>query len=156
LMPRTHRRLLLTAAILIAGLPLVWLGMHLWVHPDQERAQARAQAFVDAVNYNRPANVYAYLDSTVAALATKEQFVQNWQTNREYPYISPLWLYIDRIVLSSDRLSGRVYCTVAARLPGMTMTFDLAWRHGDYYMVAFREIADGSFPVTLHRLKQTN
>ena len=148
-----RRKLLLIPAILVVGVALGWLGTHLWVHhPGQERALARAHAFVKAVNYNRPAEVYAYLDPSVAGLTTKEQFVQNWQTDREYPYISPLWLYVDRLALSFDGRSGRVFCTQAARLPGMTREFDVAWRHGDYYMIAFREIADGSFPVTLHRL----
>jgi hypothetical protein len=148
---------LLTVVIVVVALLMAWVGMRFWKHdPGPERAMARAQAFVEVINGNKPAEVYAFLDPTVTSLATKEQFVHNWQVDREYPYISPLWLYIDEITLSSDERSGRATCTVAARLPGMKRTFELVWSHGDYYMIAFREIADGSFPITLHRLTPQN
>lgn len=120
--------------------------------PSMKRAYTRAQLFVNAVNTNRPAEVYCLLDPTIASLTTRKQFIANFTADRAYPYLTPLYLYIDKMELAPDRYTGVVYCTVAARLPGQTMVLTLHWYRGDYYMTAFREIADGSFRTALHRL----
>lgn len=110
-----------------------------------DRALARAQQFVDAVNANEPARVYRYLSKDIRLLIKREGFVQNFAKERSYPYLTPLYLYIDSLELADDRLSGTLTCIVAARLPGQTMSFPVVFEDGDYYIEAFRDIADGSF-----------
>jgi hypothetical protein len=117
-----------------------------------KRALERAQKFVDAVNANEPAQVYRYLSKAIKLLIDQEGFVQNFAEERAYPYLTPLYLYIDTLELADDKLSGRLNCVVAARLPGQTMSFTMVFEDGDYYIEGFRDIADGSFLEKFNKL----
>lgn len=112
---------------------------------SHDHALARAQAFVDAVNANDPAQVYRYLSKDIRLLIDQEGFVGNFAKERSYPYLTPLYLYVHSLDLVENRMSGTLTCIVAARLPGQTMSFPVVFEDGDYYIEAFRDIADGSF-----------
>jgi len=139
--------------ILVAGLILPRPG---FTGPDQvkkeDRARNRMEAFIRVVNENRPEKVYDYLLPSIQALIDRDGFVLNFTRERSYPYLTPLYLYLEKLKLDPDQSSGRAICRVAARLPGQIRVFPIIFTDGKYFVDAFREIADGSFAEKFDRL----
>lgn len=113
--------------------------------PGQRNATMRVNGFNEAINANRPADIYPYLIPELREMLSKEEFMRNFAKERYYPYLSPLYVYLDEVKLASDRQSGEAISTVAARLPGQKMNVKLVYIRGQYYIEAFRDIADGSY-----------
>jgi len=113
--------------------------------PGQSHATQRVNDFNQAINANRPAEIYPYLIPELKGMLSKEEFIQNFAQERSYPYLSPLYVYLDEVKLVSDLRSGEAISTVAARLPGQKMNVKLLYISGQYYIDAFRDIADGSY-----------
>ncbi|MEG6616005.1 hypothetical protein V6C27_06125 [Peptococcaceae bacterium 1198_IL3148] len=111
----------------------------------EENAIKQVEGFIQAVNDNNPAEVYKYLSPDIKELIDQQGFERNFAKERSYPYLTPLFLYLDKLELSEDKQSGTVECIVAARLPGQRMNFTVVYVKDNYYLVAFRDIADGSF-----------
>lgn len=111
----------------------------------EENAVKQVEGFIQAVNDNNPAEVYQYLSPDIKELIDQQGFEKNFAKERSYPYLTPLYLYLDKLELSEDKRSGKVECIVAARLPGQRMNFSVVYDQDNYYVVAFRDIADGSF-----------
>lgn len=133
-----------------------WLGLLIMIFlltisirldnvPSQWQAEKRVNGFNEAINANRPADIYPYLISEIREMLTKEEFIRNFAQERSYPYLSPLYVYLDEVKLASDLRSGEAVSTVAARLPGQKMKVKLIYIGGQYYIDAFRDIADGSY-----------
>lgn len=122
----------------------------------KENAFARAEGFIKAVNDNKPAKVYNYLTPEIRKLIDKEGFVQNFAKERSYPYLTPLYLYLDKLKLGDDKIKGQIECIVAARLPGERMDFSVVYVKDNYYIDAFRDIADGSFIKKFDKLSTQN
>jgi len=116
------------------------------------RARVRMEAFLRAVNENRPGKVYDYLLPSIRVLINREGFVGNFVRERSYPYLTPLYLYLEKLELDPDQSTGRAICRVAARLPGQFRVFPIIYMDGDYYVNAFRDIADGSFAEKFNKL----
>ncbi len=116
------------------------------------RVRARMEAFIHTVNENRPQEIYDYLLPSIRVLIDREGFVRNFARERSYPYLTPLYLYLEKLELNPDGSSGRAVCRVAARLPGQIRVFPIIFTDGDYFVNAFREIADGSFAEKFDRL----
>ncbi|MTI79625.1 MAG: hypothetical protein FH758_01900 [Firmicutes bacterium] len=112
---------------------------------SEENAIQRVEGFIQAVNDNNPAEVYKYLSPDIKELINQGDFEENFAKERSYPYLTPLYLYLDTLELSENKQSGNVECIVAARLPGQRMNFSVVYVKDNYYVVAFRDIADGSF-----------
>lgn len=111
----------------------------------EEQAIKRVEGFIQAINDNNPAEVYQYLTPDIKELIGQQGFEQNFTKERSYPYLTPLFLYLDKLELTKDKQSGIAECIVAARLPGQRMNFTVVYVKDNYYVVAFQDIADGSF-----------
>ena len=118
----------------------------------EARARIRMEAFIRAVNENRPEKVYDYLLPSIRALIDRNGFVRNFARERSYPYLTPLYLYLEKLELDPDQPSGRAICRVAARLPGQIRSFPIIFTDGKYFVDAFRDIADGSFADKFDKL----
>lgn len=126
------------------------------VSMTKENAVLRAEKFIKAVNDNKPAYVYDYLAPDIKKLIDEEGFVKNFKKERSYPYLTPLYLYLDQLELGKDQKVGHVECIVAARLPGEKMEFSIRYVDDNYYIDGFRDIADGSFIKKFDKLSAEN
>ena len=120
--------------------------------PGERQAARRVQEFIDAVNENRPGDIYLYLTPQLKKRISREDFARNFAKERSYPYLTPLYFYLDEVKLSPDKKSGEAILTVAARLPGEKMRVQLVYYQGRYYIDAFKEIVDGSYLDKFQRL----
>ena len=112
----------------------------------------RTEGFIEAVNENKPGLIYGYLMPSIQKLISKEDFIENFEKERSYPYLTPLYLYLDNVDLCEDRKKGSINCIVASRLPGEKMKFDIVFVDNNYYIDAFEYVADGSFIEKFKRL----
>jgi len=122
--------------------------------PSQWQAAKRVNGFNEAINANRPADIYPYLIPELREMLSKGEFVQNFAKERSYPYLSPLYVYLDEVKLTADRRSGEAISTVAARLPGQKMKVKLIYIRGQYYIEAFRDIADESYLLKFQNIEK--
>ena len=120
--------------------------------PSQQQAIQQINGFNDAINANKPADIYPYLIPELKGMISKETFEQNFAKERSYPYLSPLYVYLDEVSLAPDQRSGEAISTVAARLPGQKMKVKLSYIKGQYHIDAFRDIADGSYLLKFEKL----
>ena len=128
------------------------VGMNFF--PSQWQAIKRVTGFNEAINANKPADIYLYLTPELRGMLTMEEFISNFAKERSYPYLSPLYVYLDEVNLNSDKRSGEAISTVAARLPGQKMSVKLVFIEGQYYIDAFRDIADGSYLTKFDKINQ--
>jgi len=110
------------------------------------QATERAQQVVDAINSNRPDLLYALLTEKLRDAISQEEFIRRFADERSYPYLTPLYLYLDAIDLHPDG-TAQVVCSVASRLPGEYYRFSLVYEHHAYYASVFEDIVDGSYRV---------
>lgn len=139
--------------LLIIGI-VVTMSVGLNFLPSQWQAIKRVNGFNEAINANKPADIYPYLTPELREKLTLEEFVNNFTKERSYPYLSPLYVYLDEVKLDSDRQSGEAISTVAARLPGQKMKVKLIYIRGHYYIDAFRDLADGSYLLKFQKIKE--
>gem|GEM_PF-5984038 len=111
---------------------------------DFGRAVERAEAFVAAIDRNDPGAVYPFLSSDLRARVDRDSFVRNFEDDRSYPYLSPLYLYVDGLTLT-DEGGGSLSCTFAARFRGQRMVFGVVREDGTYFFSGFEDIVDGSY-----------
>jgi len=141
--------LVLLIIIFVAALPLV----DYFFLPTEKNAVRCLQGFIEGVNANEPEKVYAHLSTALRAKITKEDFVKNFEKERSYPYLTPLYLYLDKLELTEDKRAGDVTFIVAARLPGQIMKAKVVYEHGKYNVIAFENIVDGSFIKKFKKLQ---
>ncbi|MEA4900001.1 hypothetical protein [Desulfitobacterium sp.] len=132
------------AGVIMIGV-LLLIGTVSWNSPGKAQAAAQANRFAKAVNDNNPADLYDYLLPEIQNQLSREEFVQNFAHERSYPYLTPLYIYLDEVDLAKGQKSGEAIFTVASRLPGEKMKVKLAYVEGKYYIDAFRDVADGSY-----------
>lgn len=118
----------------------------------KDNAIKRTEKFIEAVNANKPEDIYDYLAPTIQSLISREGFVKNFAKERSYPYLTPLYLYLEDINLSEDKTEGTITCIVASRLPGEKMKFEIIFVNNNYYIDAFSDVADGSFIKKFEKL----
>ena len=138
----------------IVGIMILLLlgGLALSCYPGKWQAAQRVQGFIDAVNENNPGDIYPYLAPQLRERISKEDFVRNFSKERSYPYLTPLYLYLDEVKLDPDQYTGEAILTVAARLPGEKMHVQLYYYRGKYYIAAFEDIVDGSYEEKFKKL----
>lgn len=118
--------------------------------PYQERrdsfmhAVERAQLVVEAINTNQPQQLYLLLQQEYRDAVSEEEFIRRYVDERSYPYLTPLYLYLDGVDLNDDG-SASIICTVASRLPGEKYHFALVYENGLYFASIFEELVDGSY-----------
>jgi len=112
---------------------------------DFDKAYDTASSFVDNINRADASNTYDLLISEYTNQITKDDFIYNFNNERTYNYLVPLYMYIKSIDVSDDGLSADVVCSVAARLPGQIFTFSLHKENGIYKVDSLKPIVDGSY-----------
>lgn len=117
----------------------------------KDKAIKRTEGFIKAVNDNKPELIYDYLTPSIQRLISKEGFIENFAKERSYPYLTPLYLYLEHVDLE-DQTQGTITCIVASRLPGEKMKFQIVFVDNNYYIDAFRDVADGSFVKKFEKL----
>ncbi len=115
-----------------------------WDNCTFERAFSRSTTLVDAINEQNPMIIYKLLSEDLRKQITEQEFVKNYNDELTYPYISPLYCYLQTIDLHYD-VKGTVSCKVASRLIGENFTFKIIYEKGDYYFIVFEDIVDGSY-----------
>jgi len=113
----------------------------------EENAVKRVQAFAYEINYNykHPENAYQYLCEDFRSQMTKVEFVEAFNKERSYPYLTPLFINYESIEMADDCMNGTAFFSQAARLPGMIYELPIIYENGDYYVIAFEEFLDGSY-----------
>lgn len=149
---RSLKRGLRTCGLVMIAV-LLFLGTVSLNTPGQVQAERQANRFAQAINENNPGELYSYLLPEIQGLSGREEFVKNFAHERSYPYLTPLYIYLDSLTLDEGKRSGEAVFTVASRLPGEKMIVKLYYREQQYYMDAFREIADGSYLEKFRKLK---
>lgn len=123
--------------------------------PLEHQAKRVVDRFIQAVNHNRPQEIYPLLTPVLQKMIDSKGFIKNFAHERSYPYLTPLFLYVDRIEFSDDNKKGHVFCTVAARLPGEKKEYDLVYiPFKGYRMDALKPIASGSYIWRFDRLEK--
>lgn len=123
--------------------------------PLEYQAHKVTDRFVQAVNYNQPQDIYPLLTPDLQEIIGPKGFIENFAHERSYPYLTPLFLYVDRIEFSKGNKKGRVICTVAARLPGEKKEYDVVYiPFIGYRMDALKSIVDGSYTWRFDRLEK--
>ena len=114
---------------------------------SEENAVRRVQAFAYEINYNykHPENAYQYLSEDFRKQMTEDEFVEAFNKERSYPYLTPLFINYESIEMSADDMNGTAVFSQAARLPGMIYELPVIFENGDYYVIAFEAFLDGSY-----------
>lgn len=136
--------LLILAAVILGARLLVPEGGQ---GPSEEAAAAAAKAYADAVDYDYedPAVIYEWMTNDYKASISEADFVAAFNKERSYPYLTPLFIYYDRVEMDGDYMRGTAYYTQAARLPGMVYEVGLVYEDGGYHIEDFEDFPDGSY-----------
>jgi len=144
---KKDRKFVIAAAIILILSIVAVAAIKKMIKQSERNAVNRVQAFAYEINYNykHPENVYQYLSEAFRSQMTKEEFIEAFNKERSYPYLTPLFINYESIELSEDYLNGTAVFSQAARLPGMIYELPFVFENGDYYMIAFVEFLDGSY-----------
>lgn len=115
-----------------------------WDNCNFSRATQRSETFVSAINNQDPKTIYSLLSQEYKDNIEEATFIERYNDDLTYPYISPLYCYLQAIDLHYD-VNGVVSCKVASRLIGEKFTFKIKYENGDYYFLAFEDIIDNSY-----------
>lgn len=112
---------------------------------DFDKAYSSASLFVNNINEANAEKTYDSLIFEYQNQISRENFIYNFNKERTYNYLVPLYMHIKSIVVSDDGLSAQVICSVAARLPGMIYKFSMKKENGVYKIDSLKPIVDGSY-----------
>lgn len=115
-----------------------------WANCNFNRVTQRTETFTTAINGQSPEVIYSMLSENYQSMIDSDEFVRRYNDDLTYPYISPLYCYIQGIQLHYD-IKGVVTCSVASRLIGDSFVFNTIYENGDYYFEAFLDIIDNSY-----------
>ena len=102
--------------------------------PGLDTLEKRVEEYKEAVNYGKdnPSGIYEFLTEEYKALITEEEFIEAYEKDRTYPYITPLYIWQPEIEMSEDGLTATVTYQRAARIVGMTWTAEFVYENGNY------------------------
>ena len=137
----------------------LFLGMILFVfsavsaeetHVDPETETAaleRAKAYAGAVNheFRTPEKIYAFLCSGFHEMMTEEEFVDAFNKERSYPYITPLYIFYPEITSKTESGSYIVTFLQAARIEGMKYDIEMIYENGGWCVSDWQQFLDGSY-----------
>lgn len=115
-----------------------------WDNCNFERAYQRSKKIVKAINDQNPIIIYSMLSDNLRNQISEKNFVRNYNDELSYPYISPLYCYLQTIDLHYD-IRGKISCKVASRLIGENYVFEIIYENSDYYFNVFEDIVNGTY-----------
>lgn len=140
------------AAVVVVAI-IICLGLFVYKR-SMQRAEQRVKAFVHVINYEykAPEKMYKYFTKAYRQEISEADFVEAFNKERTYPYLTPLFLNYESIEMDKDDRSAVAIFSQAARLPGMIVEINLVYENGDYYVHYFEEFLDGSYLDKFERL----
>lgn len=113
----------------------------------EERAMERLEEYAYAIDhyYKTPEKIYPLLTEAFRASMSRDEFIEAFNKERSYPYITPLYIYDPVITMDEDGMGGTAVYTQAARIIGMTYSVRFVYEDGDWYISDWDEFLDGSY-----------
>ena len=112
-----------------------------------EAALERAKEYAHAINYDfrTPEKIYAFLCRDFRDRMSEDEFVDAFNKERSYPYITPLYIFFPEI--SEETESGDYIVTFlqAARIEGMKYDIKMVYEDGNWFVVDWEQFPDGSY-----------
>lgn len=131
---------MLCAADLIAGCSLN--------NRTEKHAYERLNDYAHAIGYDfrTPEKIYPFMTEDFKSQMSEEEFVEAFNKERSYPYLTGLYFY-DPVITEMDEngTHGKAVYTQAARLIGMTYEVEFIYENHDYYIIDWAEFLDGSY-----------
>lgn len=134
--------------ILVIAVGTLWYSFRrMSVGLSEKSAIQVAEAYAEAIDYQykEPAAIYAFMTDDFQQSMSEDAFIQAFNKERSYPYLTPLFINFDRVELSEDKLSGMAYYSQAARLPGMVYEVGLVYEDHTWHIKDFDSFLDGSY-----------
>ena len=116
--------------------------------PQTEAAAlARAKEYARAINHDfkEPAKIYAFLWSDFREQMTEEEFVEAFEKERSYPYITPLYIFYPEITGTTEEGGYEITFLRAARIEGMKYAIEMIYEDGNWYVKDWQQFLDGSY-----------
>ncbi len=115
--------------------------------PGMDALRDRAEEYKEAVNHGKkaPERIYGFLCEEYKAVITEEEFVEAYEKDMTYPYITPLYIWQPECELSEDGITAHVVYQQAARIAGMIWSVDFVYENGNYYVKDWDYLIDGSY-----------
>ena len=90
-------------------------------------------------------NLYAFLCSDFRDQMSEDEFVEAFNKERSYPYITPLYIFFPEI--SEETETGEYIVTFlqAARIEGMKYDIRMVYEDGNWFVVDWEQFPDGSY-----------
>ena len=112
-----------------------------------EAAMERAKEYAHAINYDfrTPEKIYAYLWSGFKEVMDEEGFIEAFNKERSYPYITPLYIFFPEITEETEDGGYIITFLQAARIVGMTYDIEMIYENGDWFVKDWEQFPDGSY-----------
>ena len=113
----------------------------------EERAMERAKDYADAINheFKNPEKIYAFLWSGFREEMGEEAFIDAFNKERSYPYITPLYIFFPDVSGKTDEGGYIITFLQAARIVGMTYDIEMVYENGDWFVKDWEEFPDGRY-----------
>ncbi|MBR6088442.1 MAG: hypothetical protein IKP86_00815 [Anaerolineaceae bacterium] len=110
-------------------------------------ALERAKEYAHAVNYDfkTPEKIYDFLWSGFQEMMTEEEFIEAFNKERSYPYITPLYIFFPEITKETENGSYIISFLRAARIEGMTYDVEMVYEDGNWFVKDWEQFLDGSY-----------
>ena len=112
-----------------------------------ESAMERAREYAHAVNYDfrTPEKIYVFLWSGFRELMTEEEFIEAFNKERSYPYITPLYIFFPEVTEETENGSYIITFLRAARIEGMTYDVEMVYEDSNWFVKDWEQFLDGSY-----------
>ena len=112
-----------------------------------ESAMERAREYAHAVNFDfrTPEKIYAFLWSGFRELMTEEEFIEAFNKERSYPYITPLYIFFPEVTEETENGSYIITFLRAARIEGMTYDVEMVYEDSNWFVKDWEQFLDGSY-----------
>ncbi len=113
----------------------------------EEAAMNRAKEYAHAINYDfrTPEKIYAFLWSGFRDLMDEQSFIEAFNKERSYPYITPLYIFFPEVTEKTADGGYLITFLQAARIVGMTYTIEMVYENGDWFVKDWEQFPDGSY-----------
>lgn len=112
-----------------------------------EAALARAKEYARAINFEfkTPEKIYAFLCREFREQMSEDEFIEAFNKERSYPYITPLYIFFPEITEETGTGDYIVTFLQAARIEGMKYDIKMVYEDGNWFVVDWEQFPDGSY-----------
>lgn len=141
-------KIILIILIAVIAVGTLWFSFRRMSGGSSEKSAIQAaEAYAEAVDYQYkdPAAIYAFMTDDFRQSMSEDAFIEAFNKERSYPYLTPLFINFDRVELSEDQMTGTAYYSQAARLPGMVYEVGMVYEDHAWHIRDFDDFLDGSY-----------